>query len=635
MKWQDGRGSHNPGYFPFWSGQMASGQTTLRILTLENAFLTIEVAPEVGGAVAGVKHKPSGRDMFYREDAVKTCIPFWESGVKASFPYPEHGIRIPDQPAAWRVVAATSGVSTVATWMEFSRFAGPDQRRMFGRYSPLTLGQFVSLAPDTARVDIRYRVSNPCLYKFGRRVWNDAIFPRWERSGATARGTNPPELPDDARWIYPVAWASDHSGAKLRRVMPDMLLLVDRGTSLFAWDRAFGFDGIYYPSSDVNRLRLSDPREAPGAKLWWPNMPKASATNEVRHPTGNIAEIWGGLDCVFEGVEQWIEPGETAEMTLSYSLVSGVGEVQYADRSCAIARAASPSGDVWSAVSFTPVAAAVLHASGKESAGPCGPTTPLSVTLPAGASNVTVSLALGARTVTCAFPLAIPDGTNEHERIRTACSGPDTSERTGHAFDRGLNWASALRDSPRPSVKHARLLCLMGKTDEAASELNTCLGTDPGDGEGWHLLGAICTEGGKPSEAAACFDKALAADRPYASARLGLALTALARNDFSAAAAQLDKLTAERPANFTARLLRAWISVSAREPDRRERLAALSGEDPSDPRVAWVQMVHDGDERNQESIARLLQEPGAAARLTEFQAMTRGQYRHPARPVLW
>jgi hypothetical protein len=602
---------------------------------MENAFLTIEVAPEVGGPVAGVVHRPSGREIFYREDAVKTCIPFWESGVKASFPYPEHGIRLFDQPAAWRVVTATSGVATVATWMEFSRFAGPDQRRMFGRYSPLTLGQFASLAPDTARVDIRYRISNPCLYKFARRVWNDAIFPRWERSDATARGTNPPTFPDDARWIYPVAWASDHSGAGLRRVTPDMLQLADRGTSLFAWDRAFGFDGIYYPSSDVNRLRLSDPREAPGTKLWWPNMPKASATNEVRHPTGNIAEIWGGLDCVFEGVEQWIEPGETAEMTLSYALVSGVGEVQYADRSCAIARTSAPSGDVWSAVSFTPVAAAVLRAAGRESAGPCGPARRLSVTLPAGTSNVTVSLALGDRTVTATFPLAIPDGTNEHGRIRTACSGPDTAERTGHAFDRGLNWASALRDAPKPSVRHARLLCLIGKTDEAASDLKQCLDADPGDGEGWHLLGAISMEAGSPAEAAAYFDKALNAGRPYTSARLGLALAALARNDSRAAAAQLDTLTAERPSNFTARLLRTWISVSAGEPDCRERLDALSGEDPSDPRVAWVQVVHDGGERSQETIARLLQEPGAAARLAEFQAMTRGRYRHPPRPVMW
>jgi hypothetical protein len=101
------------------------------------------------------------------------------------------------------------------------------------------------------------------------------------------------------------------------------------------------------------------------------------------------------------------------------------------------------------------------------------------------------------------------------------------------------------------------------------------------------------------------------------------------------ASAHLDALVESRPANFTARSLRAWIAVAARENGRGERLAALSREDSADPRVAWLCLLNDPGDRNQETIARLLQEPGAAARLTEFQAMTRGQYRHPPRAVMW
>jgi hypothetical protein len=635
MRWQEGNGEHNPGGLPFRWDSHKAGQVTFRILTLENRFLSVEIAPEAGGALAGVIHKPSGRDVFYREDAAKTRVPFWESGVKASFPYPEHGIRTLGQPAAWRVVTDTSGATTVAMWMEFSRFAGPDQRRMFGRYSPIALSQFVTLASDTARVDIRYRIANPCLYKLSRRLWNDAIFPRWEREALTARGINAPVFPDDARWIYPVAWASDHSGANLRRVTAEMLPLVDRGTSLFAWDRAFGFDGIYYPSSDVNRLRLSDPRETPGAKLWWPNMSRRAETNGLHHATGNIAEIWGGLDCVFEGVEYWLEPGETAEMTLSYALVSGIGEVRYADRSCAIGGKTDSTCETWSAVAFVPATSAVFRVADRETSGPCAPDRALSVSLPPGATNLTAVLALDGRSVTNAFPLAIPDGTTEHPRIALACSGPDTAERMGHALDRGMNWASALRGAPRPSVKRARLLCLEGMLDEAAEDLILTTERNPDDGEGWHMLGAIALEKGRPAEAAPHFARALESARPYAHARLGMALTALARDDMKTASAHLDALVESRPANFTARSLRAWIAVAARENGRGERLAALSREDSADPRVAWLCLLNDPGDRNQETIARLLQEPGAAARLTEFQAMTRGQYRHPPRAVMW
>lgn len=634
-RWQNGHGPHNPGHFPFWSGSYDSGRTTLRILAIENAFLAVEVAPEAGGVVAGVIHKPSGRDVFYREQAVKTSLPFWESGVKASFPYPEHGIGTLDQPVGWRVMTGTSGTATVAMWMEFSRHAGPNQRSMFGRYTPLTLSQFVSLAPDTARVDVRYRIANPCLYKFGRRVWNDAIFPRWERENLTARGTNSPVFPDDARWIYPVAWASGHSGDSLRRVTPDMRSLAGRSASLFAWNRAFGFDGIYYPSSDVNRLRISNPHEAPGAKLWWPNMSQSAVTNGVRFPTANIAEIWGGLDCVFEGTEYWLEPGETAEMTLSYALVAGIGEVQYADRSCAIGRTTNPTGDTWAAVAFVPATSAVFRVADNEVRGPCAPDRSLSVTLPSGETNAAVRLTLGHHVIPISFPLVIPDGTNDHARIRTACSGPDTSERIGHALDRGQNWGTALGSAPEASVKSGRIQCIVGQLDKAAETLKAATEKSPGDGEGWHLLGTIALERGRSADAATFFAKALDAAEPYIHARLGMALVALSQDDSKAAAGHLDALVAARPANFTARSLRAWIAITHKESDCRERLDALTWEDSADPRVAWLRILDDANERNQETLARLLQEPGAASRLTEFQSLTRGLYRHPARPAMW
>lgn len=620
------------GRFPFWEGRAVEGRTVLRLVTLENSFLRVDVAPDMGGAVAGAFHKPAGRDIFYREDAVKTRMPFWESGVKASFPYPEHGICTQDQPAGWVVVGSNAGPLTVAMWMEFSRNIGPQHVRFFGRYSPATLSQFVTLEPGTARVDIRYRTANPCLYKLARRVWNDAIFPRWEHGDTAARGTNGPALPDDARWISPVAWVSGHSGARLRRMTPEMRPLANSADSLFAWNRPFGFDGIYYPSSDVNRLRLSDPAEAPGAKLWWPAMP-TNDSKGVRFSTLNIAEIWGGLDNVFEGAEDWLEPGEAAEMTLSYAMVAGIGEVQYADRLCAMARKPSPTGDVWSVVTFSPATSAVFRVAGSEVAGPCGPDRALSVAVPVGATNVPLFLSFAGNAVSNVFPLIIPDSTNGHGRIAEACAGPYTAERIGHAMDRGQHWASALGRAPEGSVQRGRLLCLFGKLEEAAAALTKAVEKTPGDGEGWHLLGAVSLERGRPAEAQSFFAKAVEAAEPYPFARLGLALAALARDDAAEAARHLDALIALRPANFTARSLRAWIAVRRGEKDALDRLNALEREDAADPRIAWLLAISRNGSRDRETLIRLTMEPGAASRLTEFQALTRGLYRHPARPL--
>ena len=92
-----------------------------RALLLENEYLKIQIVPELGGVIYRAVFKPTGDDLFYYEPAGKQWYVFWEGGVKASFPWAEHGLVGWGQPASCRVYRGDDGTTTVSLWMEFSR----------------------------------------------------------------------------------------------------------------------------------------------------------------------------------------------------------------------------------------------------------------------------------------------------------------------------------------------------------------------------------------------------------------------------------------------------------------------------------------------------------------------------------
>ncbi len=126
------------------------GERTIETVVLENAYLRVEVAPELGGALVRAVDTATGENLFYREPQVKNWLPFRESGVKVSLPFREHGIRTEGQPASWRIVRRQDGSVTLAMWMEFARPHRHHERWMCGRYSPMLLSWHVTLRPDEA-----------------------------------------------------------------------------------------------------------------------------------------------------------------------------------------------------------------------------------------------------------------------------------------------------------------------------------------------------------------------------------------------------------------------------------------------------------------------------------------------------
>lgn len=604
---------------------------TLRRVRLQNDWLTVDVFPEQAAAVGRVRHRPTDTDFFYWEEAVKNWLPYWESGVKTSFPYPEHGMAT-FQSAAYRIIEDDDGTVSVAAWMAFSRYIGSQHRAMNGRYSPLFLSQHIRLEADSALLSITYRISNPVGYAQGRRLWNDAIFPRWDHpeTGAASGLTRNPGA-TEAQWLLPVAWASDHLGKKLQRLEGATLplaSLTEGSRSLFAWDRPLPFAGLYYPATDTNRLRIDDPSVAPGAKCWWPAEIPA---DRQMHSTFNIAELWGGFDHVFEGVEHWLAPGASASFTHCFGLVRGFGPCRYADEHFALCR---PSTEELALIPWRSHDDCRVSRDGQAmAAGPGDPINALRFACPEQWQGELAIELEGGDPIVLRWPPTIPDDRSNHQRLKELLQSPINIERQGPAFNRGMYRARAAGMHPAGSTARGRVQLAMGQLDAAGEQLRQASEADPDDGEAWHLLGCIALEEGRPAAARTAFERARQARRPYPEAGWPAAVCALADDDRSTAIADLDRLLDQRPSHWEGRLLRCWLAISDDDSMAEDLLAQLQTEDPADPRLAWLAFLHRRQDQQRLILARLLEEPEAAFRLQLFQQRTRGRWIHPPRPV--
>ncbi len=652
--------------------QKRAGERTFKTIVLENQFIRVQVAPEIGGAVARAIYKPTGDDFFFLEGKAKDWRPFWESGVKVGFPFIEHGIGM-EQPASYRIVPGADGSVTVAMWMEFSRFNECYNLQQYGRFSNMLLSQHVTLKPSEGFFSITYRIVNPMPYKQGRQLSNDAIFPRNQiAQGALQGDAQPPEM-TLTEWIYPAIYVSDHGGKDFRSYSEDDTRIANYRkphNSIFSWSIPYGFAGLWYPSVNINRLRLFDPQIAPRTKQYFKGEGTYEPGNLYTHMY-NFCELWGGTDNLFEGVENWIGPGESFQYTHSYTLISGIGKIDYADRQVAVKVQLSGKPQV-QAVTLRPVEKLTAKWNGKliDQEVPSAPDKPALFQIPGNFKKGRLTLiADGKIILDRQFPLEIPVDTSQHQKIRESVQMDSASgaERFGNARHWGRNYRSAIdgqpaiegkpasegkppieaqpaiKSYPQGSVDRGRVLYRDGQIDQAIDCLKKSTATNPEDGEGWHLLGAALLEKGEPEAATSAFQNAMRAKNPYPPANYFLALAALAKPNWKGEAEAKQALSAlveAIPQHWEARLLQAWINANRpkRQLSALESAQALATEDPADPRIQFILLhgaQHTGEKElavaAKEALDQLLKEPGAKARLAEFEAATRGEYKAPLR----
>lgn len=614
--------------YPVRDSRQHVGDRDLETVVLENQYIRVRAIPEIGGVIEQAIFKPTGDEFFFSEGKLKDWLPWWETGVKVSFPYYEHGLGV-DEPASWTVIEHADGGRTLAMWMEFSRHNQPFQEFRYGRYSNMTLSQFITLRPDAGYFSVTYRITNPAPYRQGRRLWNDTYFPRNQTADGVIQGDEMPPETTPTEWIFPTVYASDHNGHGFGEYDPARNLIgeqVGGSYSVFSWDIPFGFSGLYYPQVDVNRLRLFDVEVAPGNKQWYVGE-RTFEPGSVNHMY-NYCELWGGTDNVFEGVEHWIGPGESYEMTFHYVLIWDIGRVDYADHRAALAL--DEDAGVLNVLTFEPVENLRVLLDGEPLAEVASaPDKPARIELPEGATGGTFSLALGDETILQRrLPLELPDDTSAHEEIRESMRGKYNAEMRGDADEHGNTWRKGIREYPAGTTDRGRVLLRAGRLEEAIADLTAATDDNPGDGEAWHLLGAALLEAGRADDAREPFTRAVEAEAPCPVARYYLAMLSVADGDKPAAIEQLDKLIERIPEHWHGKLLRAALTGSEDHADELVRL------DPADPRawcVARQSFTGDRADLAAENLRKLLEEPGAEQRLEEFKAAVEGGYVPPVR----
>ncbi len=622
---------------------------TFQTVVLENEFLRVTVIPEIGGAIASAVFKPTGDELFFGEGKAKQWLPYWESGVKASFPFREHAIGTVGQPAAWRIVHGGDGSATLATWMEFSRFTAPCDQWIYGRYSTMLLSQQFALRPGEATLAATFRLVNPTAYRQGRRLWTDTVFPRNHTPSGAVQADGAPPTRTDTEWVCPAGWVSGHGGANLRRYDESQTPLAPHRAvaSIFPWDIPLGFTGLWYPSVKVNRLVLFNPAVSPGAKQWFCGEGDYSPgwTDTFKY---NLVEVWNGSDSVFEGVENWIGPGEAWQFTQRYALVGGIGKVSYADANAAVSvrfGAGDRPGEL-GLVTFRPVARLAASLDGRQlGAAACGPAEPARFALPAGAKAGRVELRADDRLILRQdFPLKPSADTSRHGAIKAALTpSPEQLERSGDNAHYGETFRAAVAAYPAGSLGRGRLLYRDGYLPAAISNLRQAAKIATDRGEAMHLLAAALLEQGDANAAAEACRQSLSAQPPCPPAGYFAALAAVGRRDWADADKSLSALASAVPAHWEGRLLHAWVlaNLPSRGGDAQRLADAMEAEDPADPRLALLGVrlaagrgtTADTKTAQQRRAALdlLSREPGAKRRLAEFEAALNGRFMPPQR----
>jgi hypothetical protein len=109
-------------------------QREVEVVILRNRYVEAWIVPEWGGRLIRAYDPRTEVEYFARLEGTIDFKP-WDAfgGVKASFPFFEHGL-ILSNPAAWRVVAGDDGSQTVAMDLRFTQHRQARDIARYGQY---------------------------------------------------------------------------------------------------------------------------------------------------------------------------------------------------------------------------------------------------------------------------------------------------------------------------------------------------------------------------------------------------------------------------------------------------------------------------------------------------------------------
>lgn len=308
----------------------------IEVVILDNGLIEAWVAPIWGGRLIRAIDKtgPEPVDLFATVSKVENHRSWNAGGVKASFPFFEHGLHL-KVPAGWRVVQGSDGSATVAMDLRFTEYRTRADIQRYGRYGDEALAIQVCVRPGSAVVEWRQRKENNNPTGRGDRMWNATLYTvplvTTPQKVKDAKGLEViKNVPDTAAmdrlvtFLYPCRWVVDHRPTKVY-TSPLWSNLSNWGVSDFAIDAPYGFVGVYYHDQNLNRLKIQDtrPGHGPSAKLY-------------TDPGADFCEHWGGEGWVFEYPGELIAGWRPNGFTHRFWNARGIGQAAFANDQVAV-----------------------------------------------------------------------------------------------------------------------------------------------------------------------------------------------------------------------------------------------------------------------------------------------------------
>ena len=490
------------------------GQKTvrnIRVITLENEYLRIQLMPELGGRIYSALDKRTGYDFFYKQHVIKPALigllGSWISGG-VEFNWPCHHRPSTFMPVDVCVERHEDGAVTV--WM--SEHEPLD--RMEGLVG-------VYLAPGMARFETRMKVYNR---NAGRRsfLW-------WENAAVPVNEQYRLIFPPDVHYVqfhyrknvtsFPVA-GGVYNGIRMGEGTDiSRHRNTRRPTSYFCAPTRYDFFGGYDEGKDCGVIHVAPRSVSPGKKMftWAYNQLSQSWERALTDTDGAYAELMASSYSENQPDFAWLMPYESKEFAQSWYPVGGTGTPFVACLEAVVGL----SGNCLVLAATQPLHGAVLTVNGTEHTLDAGPEAPFRVELSAPLESLRLTDA-GGRVLLryrredpglCPMPETLPDNpsldvlTTAHqlylagvhvEQYRDPSVRPDEYWR--EALHRDPEFAPALLAMGRWELEHDR-------PEEAhrlalhAWRVLTFRNNHPESGEPAYLMGRILEALDRPEEA--------------------------------------------------------------------------------------------------------------------------------------
>ncbi|MDH4208405.1 MAG: DUF5107 domain-containing protein, partial [Anaerolineae bacterium] len=318
-------------------GQPSSQDTVLRsfkAVVLENRYLRLTILPELGGRLYECVFKPTGQNIFYRNQVLKPTpwgplsreLNWWlaAGGMEWAFPVSEHGY---GWGVPWSYSIELSGGQTKVVLRDTAE-------------ARLRASVEIGLAPGSAYFTVRPQLENPTSAEISYQFWTDALLTLG--SASTSPNT---DLAYPAESIL-IHSTGPESGLPEERSVISWPTWQGRDLSWYGnWEDWLGFFvpepeysfvGAYNHDTDLGVVRAFSKEEAPGVKLfgWGIGSPFAA---EYTDDGSQYFEIWGGPNRTFWPEDDIVlRPGQRSAWTECWYAFQGIGGLDFANREAAI-----------------------------------------------------------------------------------------------------------------------------------------------------------------------------------------------------------------------------------------------------------------------------------------------------------